>query len=170
MPTHARSELNQEQDHFDLLPFIALMMTVLAILLFITMAMAAINMGVGAAEGWIPAKGADALAKTPILVEWDGDSLTIQRPSGHQKISIGPAPRRWWNNSGDLHNSHLRHFLSELVDKRDTHYVLFAVRPSGFEYFQTLVSAFREENVSVGFEPVHQETRVQLKLDAVAER
>jgi len=48
-----------EQDHFDLLPFIAIMMCLLGALLLVTMSMAAINIGAGAGagEGWVPKYG-----------------------------------------------------------------------------------------------------------------
>ena len=39
-----------EQDHFDLLPFIAIMMCLPGTLLLVTMSMAAINIGAGAGE------------------------------------------------------------------------------------------------------------------------
>ena len=56
MASRMISRQADQDDHFDVLSFIALMMIVLAVLLFITMIMASINIGAGAAEGWIPAK------------------------------------------------------------------------------------------------------------------
>ena len=44
-------------------PFIAIMMCLLGTLLLVTMSMAAINIGAGAGEGWVPAP--DSGAKTP---------------------------------------------------------------------------------------------------------
>jgi hypothetical protein len=41
-----------EQDHFDLLPFIAIMMCLLGTLLLVTITIAVINIGIGAGEGW----------------------------------------------------------------------------------------------------------------------
>ena len=155
-----------EQEHFDLLPFIALMMIVLAVLLFITMTMAALNVGAGAAEGWIPTKTKDAAnSKIPILVEWDGETAIIQRPSGHQKITLGREVRRWWNSDWQFRNTEMRRFWNDMKSQATTHYVLFAVRPSGFENFQTLASEFRSAGVSVGYEPVEQTKRIRLKME-----
>lgn len=153
-----------EQEHFDLLPFIALMMIVLAVLLFITMAMASINVGAGAAEGWIPTKTHEGNSKIPILVEWDGEMVTIQRPSGHKRIVLGKEVRQWWNSDWEFRNDGMHDFWEEVKKQSNTHYVLFAVRPSGFETFQTLAAEFRNAGVSVGYEPVEQNKRIQLKL------
>ena len=152
-------------DHFDLLPFIALMMIVLATLLFITMSMASINIGAGAAEGWIPAKNTDDYTKIPILVEWDGQNITVQNPSGHKRILVGKALRYWWNSDWDFRNPEMREFLEEMIDKKESYYVLFAVRPSGFENFQTLASEFRDKGVDVGYEPIEQSKNVRLKMN-----
>ena len=154
-----------EQEHFDLLPFIAIMMIVLAVLLLITMTMASLNVGAGAAEGWIPTKTQDANNKIPILVEWDGETAIIQKPSGHRRIVLGKEVRRWWNSDWRFRNDEMREFWNEMKSQSDTHYVLFAVRPSGFRNFQALASEFRDAGVNVGYEPVEQSTRIQLKLD-----
>ena len=152
-------------DHFDLLPFIALMMIVLATLLFITIAMTSINVGAGAAEGWVPSATPDGNTKIPILVEWNGERLTIQRRAGHERITLGEESRRWWNSDLDFKSVELRSFLAEMIGNKETHYILFAVRPSGFGNFQTLASEFRNKGVSVGYEPVEQGRVVRLKLD-----
>lgn len=154
-----------DQEQFDLLPFIALMMIVLAVLLFITMAMASVNVGVGAAEGWIPTSTPEANSKVPILVEWDGETAIIQWPAGHQRITLGRDVRRWWNSDWEFRNGEMRSFWNHLKSQTQTHYVLFAVRPSGFDNLQTLASEFRKAGVSVGYEPVEQGKRVQLKLE-----
>ena len=41
---------SQQEDHFDLLPFIAILMCVLGTELLVTMSMAALSLGVGARE------------------------------------------------------------------------------------------------------------------------
>lgn len=151
-------------DHFDPLPFIALMMVVLATLLFITMTMASINLGAGAAEGWIPAEDEDSHKKVPILVEWDGETVGIQLAEDTQRIFIGNKIKQWWNGSRDLKNERLKSFLDDMIVKKGTHYVLFAVRPSGFDNFQVLASAFRQKGVSIGYEPIEQGKTVRLKL------
>ena len=152
------------EDHFDLLPFVALMMIVLAVLLFITMAIAALNMGAGAGEGWIPTSTSNTDNKVPILVEWDGETAIIQKSSGMQRIVLGKEVRKWWNADWKFGNNEMRSFLGEMIARKDSHYVLFAVRPSGFDNFQTLASEFRENGVSIGYEPVEQDRRIQLKI------
>lgn len=59
---------NSSDEHFDLLPFIGLLMCVLGVLLFVTLSVAALALGPNASEGWLPLE-ADNKKKTPILVE-----------------------------------------------------------------------------------------------------
>ncbi len=69
------------RDHFDLLPFIAIMMCLLGCLLLVTISMASINVGVGAGEVWVPAGGEKGPGKTPILLEWDGSHVCLHKPT-----------------------------------------------------------------------------------------
>ena len=85
-----------EQDHFDLLPFIGIMMCLLGTLLLVTMCMAAINVGAGAREGWVPQPDPDA--KIPVLIEWDETNVVWHSESGLQKIEenfIGVCQHQW---------------------------------------------------------------------------
>lgn len=150
--------------HFDLLPFIALMMIVLATLLFINMTLAAINIGAGAAEGWIPTIVPGEEHKEPVLVEWDGETVIIQTAKQPRQIHIGKQLQQWWNSDWTFKNQELGEFLEQMSRTAKTRYVLFAVRPSGFENFQTLAAEFRNKGVSVGYEPVEQDKRIRLKL------
>ncbi|KAA3609115.1 MAG: hypothetical protein DWQ01_09865 [Planctomycetota bacterium] len=161
-------------DQFDLLPFVSLMMVVLATLLFITMAVASVNLGAGAAEGWIPMKDEEATQKTPVLVEWDGDSAIIHRTTGKQAIQLGEDPERWFaqehrpgalSPTWDFRNREMKSCLQELEKQKTSHYVLFAVRPSGFDNFQSLASIFRDRDVGIGYEPLEQGKVVRLRLN-----
>ncbi len=140
------SNQSAEQDHFDLLPFIAIMMCLLGTLLLITMSMAAINVGAGASEGWVPE--ADSGLKIPVLVEWDGVHAIWHSDNGYQQLdanSIAP--------------------LVEYLDThRDSHYALFAVRPSGFANFRRFSAKFENRRLEIGFEPIEQGKAVRLVL------
>lgn len=135
-------------DHFDLLPFISILMCTLGCLLLVTMSMATLNVGPSVGEGWAVIHKTGLLpAKVPILIEWDGKTATVHRDN--QRIEfrggIGLSP-----------------ILDELQIKRNTHYVLFAVRPSGFENLNNIAQQFRERGISIGYEPVAQTRRVRL--------
>lgn len=157
---------SHESDHFDILPFIAFLLIVLATLLFITMSIAALNVGAGAAEGWIPA-ASDKLSKNPVLIEWDGEAVIVQRPTGPERIVLGKDVPHWWNSDWDtdmtFRNLQMRAFLAEMVAKKEIDYVLFAVRPSGFPSFQALAMGFRKHGVSVGYDPIEQGKLVRLR-------
>jgi len=166
MISYKESKPSHGTFHFDMLPFIALMMIVLATLLFITMTMASLNIGIGAAEGWIPSTKQGDNNKIPILVEWDGETAIIQKPTGWKHIDLGKTSRDWWAPPNwEFKNDEMLSFLNEMINKKETHYVLFAVRPSGFDNFSSLVSEFRNNNVNVGYEPIEQGKRIRLKLN-----
>jgi hypothetical protein len=145
---------NSSSEHFDLLPFIGLLMCVLGVLLFVTLSVAALALGPNVKEGWLPLDAQDR-NKIPILLEWDGESAVIH--SGNQLKSI-----QAFLDPGDKNTPELLTFLSEMIAKRKTHYVLFAVRPSGFKNFQLLADKFREKKVDVGYEPIPQDKNVRL--------
>ena len=146
--------MNSSSEHFDVLPFIGLLMCVLGVLLFVTLSVAALALGPNAKEGWLPLDGQDR-KKTPILLEWDGKSAVIH--SGNQLKSV-----EIFLESSDKRTPELLNFLTEMTAKRKTHYVLFAVRPSGFKNFQLLADEFRDKKVDVGYEPIPQDKNVRL--------
>ena len=139
---------SHQADHFDLLPFIAILMCVLATELLVTISMATISLGVGAAEGWIPARDPNHASKTPVLIEWDGKTAIIHRGRLRETIQV-PSPQ-------------LEDFLKEMTSHRETDYALFAVRPAGFESYYGLADEFRQRGISVGFEPVEPGKPVRL--------
>ena len=145
---------NSSDEHFDLLPFIGLLMCVLGVLLFVTLSVAALALGPNASEGWLPLE-AENKKKIPILVEWDGKSAIIHLDKKLKSIQA-------FSDSAGKSTSELSSFVNEMITKRNTHYVLFAVRPSGFKDFQLLADEFREKKVDVGYEPISQDKPVRL--------
>jgi biopolymer transport protein ExbD len=144
---------SHQADHFDLLPFIAILMCVLATELLVTMSMATISLGVGAAEGWIPAKDPNHPSKIPVLIEWDGETALVHRGRLRQTLRV-PSPQ-------------LEDFLKEMAAHRDTDYALFAVRPAGFESYYRFAEEFRKRGIAVGFEPVEPGKSVRLASEGV---
>lgn len=141
-------------EHFDMLPFIGLLMCVLGVLLFVTLSVAALALGPNAKEGWLPLDGQDR-KKIPILVELDGKSAVIHAENRSKLIEQ-------FLDAKDKSTPELSRFLTEMVSRRDTHYVLFAVRPSGFANFQLMADQFRNKQVDVGYEPIAQDKTVRL--------
>ena len=166
-----------EQDHFDLLPFIAIMMCLLGTLLLVTMSMAAINVGAGAGEGWVPEP--DPGSKTPVLIEWDGKYATWHSESGLVRLEenfvdyehIGHA----WYRIDQLgrstrvampQSSPIDPLIDYMETRRMTHYALFAIRPSGFKSFRRFSLRFEDRHIEVGSEPIDQGKAVRLVLPA----
>jgi hypothetical protein len=183
---------NEGRDHFDLLPYIAILMSMLGCLLLVTMSVAALNMGPGAGEGWtpteddgakgkkagsdglVPAVGEEKKAKTPVLVEWDGVTATIHRADARECIVLSETPVMTDKNSffnkplGKIQRpgrADFERFLDEMSKLRETHYALFAVRPSGFDGFWLLRSEFESRGIPIGYEPIHQDKSVRLVLN-----
>jgi biopolymer transport protein ExbD len=129
-----------EGDHFDLLPFINILMCVLSCLFLVTLG----TVSLGQHEGWIV--GPDN-PKRPILVEWTGSAATVD-----SRGALTPLDN----------DQKLEDFMRELEAKRETHYVLIAVRPSGFSTFQQFARRFRQRKIDVGFEPIAENKSVLL--------
>ncbi|WP_295431066.1 hypothetical protein [uncultured Thiodictyon sp.] len=142
-------------DHFDLLPLINILMCTLACLLLVTLSMATLSIGPGAGEGWVPTASRHAGSRIPVLIEWDGTELIahIDKTKLREVLSNvqNPSP----NRGGDS-------ILGFLASRKESHYALFAVRPSGFASFSELAASFRDWGISVGYEPIVQDRPVRL--------
>ena len=129
-------------------------MCVLGVLLFVTLSVAALAIGPNVKEGWLPID-AQQRKKIPILLEWDGQSAVIHAEDQSKLVQS-------FLDSDDKITPELSTFLTEMVTKRKTHYILFAVRPSGFKNFQLVADQFRQKKVDVGYEPIPQDKDVRL--------
>jgi hypothetical protein len=157
------------KDHFDLLPFIAILMCVLGCLLLVTMSIAALSIGPGVGEGWVPTPNPKVAQKIPMLIEWDGSVATIHREGGGKVQVKWSAPYSLTFGglspsipTAEAGSEELQKLLEELSQKKATHYALFAVRPSGFNNFYQFSYQFRSRNIDVGYEPIKQEKAVRL--------
>jgi hypothetical protein len=150
----AAPKYHSSGEHFDMLPFIGLLMCVLGVLLFVTLSVAALAIGPNVKEGWLPIEGPDR-KKVPILVEWDGETAVIHSDN-QSKLNQAFLD----SNAGNT--PAFSNFLTQMIAKRKTHYVLFAIRPSGFKNFQVVADQFREKKVDVGYEPIPQDKNVRL--------
>lgn len=161
------------KDHFDLLPFIAILMCVLGCLLLVTMSIAALSIGPGLGEGWIPGAADRAATKVPVLIEWDGKTATVQRDGTRTELAWAPVERLHATIDGrdvELTTEHAPDparaafdtFVDELARQRDTHYALLAVRPSGFKNYGQFAFEFRRRRITLGSEPIDQQKSVRL--------
>jgi|SRR5687768_15447018 len=141
-------------EHFDMLPFIGLLMCVLGVLLFVTLSIAALAIGPNVREGWLPVNHPDR-KKVPILVEWDGSTAVIHKANKPTSLAV-------FSGANSSPNPDFVTFVNEMVANRNTHYVIFAVRPSGFGSLQALADQFRVKRVDVGYEPIPQDKSVRL--------
>jgi hypothetical protein len=142
-------------DHFDLLPFINILMCTLACLLLVTLSMATLSIGPGAGEGWVPLASKSAGSRAPVLIEWDGTELIAHIGNQKQRQVVSSIKLLSFNpDQNDV--------LGGLVAHKDSRYVLFAVRPTGFPSFSGLAAIFRDSGIAVGYEPIAQDRPVRL--------
>ena len=149
----ARQHQRDGKDHFDLLPFIAILLCVLGSLLLVTISISALSIGPGIGEGWLPTRDSGNADKTPVLIEWDGSTAIIQYE--------GKKLQAKWSGYADK-SAELEQVLDDLSRRSSTHYALFAVRPSGFNNFERFADKFRDRKIDVGYEPIKQEKPVRL--------
>lgn len=176
-------------DHFDLLPFIAVLLCVMGCLLLVTISMSAVSVGVGVGEKWVTASASSdngqsdfprgmipstrpSTQRKPVLIEWNGTKAVVHRKEGKIEVAWS-RPRvihfqgmmlRLADEGGEAANRGLDEVLADLTAKRDSEYALFAIRPSGFSTFQMLADEFREKEIGVGYEPIEQGRAVKLDL------
>ena len=164
---------NPSADHFDLLPFIAIMMCVLGCLLLVTMSVAALSIGPNVGEGWAPTMDCASPGKTPVLIEWDGSNAIFHQDDGGKKqiaVTIDQSDDNLSTQLEKRNRGELKQALDDLAAKTETHYALFAVRPSGFSNFLRFLALFRQRKISVGYEPIKQGKPVRLLLPKCAPR
>jgi len=158
-----------DREHFDMLPFIAILMCTLGSLLYVTLIVASLCIGPGAGEGWIPVYEKGQPRKIPVLIEWDGRTALVHREGRKDRVPWDGAQTVTLPDGAEVlvggevsDASPLGRLLSELVQRKETHYALFAVRPGGFETFNQFSDTFRERGIDVGYEPVEEGRPVRL--------
>lgn len=150
-------------DHFDLLPFIAILMCTLGCLLLVTLSVASISIGATQGEGWIPVYDKHSAAKLkPILVEWDGKDLILHPQDGKPIKTAYAANQVSLASDSKSLSPELKTFIDWMVSHKATNYVLVAVRPSAFGSVYPLLDEFRSKDIGVGYEPVEQHREIHL--------
>lgn len=157
---HRSSQLGQE--HFDLLPFINILMCTLGCLLLIALSMASLSLS-SAGETWNPTNGNGGTDKQAVLLVWDGrtivaqinqDTLCVIWPTDNG-TDASACPRNTKPGTFDQVLDYLR------LNTGD-HYALIAVRPSGFANFVRLRMTLTSARIDIGYEPIDQNKQVRL--------
>jgi len=158
-----------DREHFDMLPFIAILMCTLGSLLYVTLIVASLCIGPGAGEIWVAVHGMNRLQKIPMLIEWDGQAVTVHRDGRKERMAWQGLRKvrlldgsEGYSREGVGNASPLGSVLAQLSQRKATHYALFAVRPSGFASFNLFADEFRERGIDVGYEPIEEGRPVYL--------
>jgi len=157
----ARQETNS--DHFDLLPFIAILMCTLGCLLLVTMSIAAISVGPSKTMGWIPVFDKTSQHPKPVLVEWDGTTVVIHMPDTPLPIKAPFDGEASMKTDTPVIGPELQKFIDWMAaHKNANYYAIIAVRPSGFATFIGLREVFRKNDIHIGYEPAEQSRNITL--------
>jgi len=140
-----------------MLPFIAILLCTLGCLLFVTLAIGALNMS-NSSDVWDPSDITHQ-DKLPVLIEWDGDTAVVQLDTGDVRVKCTFA-----ENGSQGANDGITQLIEMMASRSATRYALFAVRPSGFATFRQILYEFNSRNMSVGYEPEPQAKKVRLSL------
>lgn len=152
-------------EHFDLLPYVAILLCVMGCLLLVTLAYSAISLGTDSPEGWIISNDGQRSMPKPVLIEWDGKLATVHR--GKSKETFQWLDDRSVNADGSPVGrteltTEMKSLLDEFERQKASHYALFAVRPSGFDSYAAFSNSFRRRGIRVGAEPVAQQRAIHL--------
>jgi hypothetical protein len=129
----------------------------------------------------VPSNDRGPLAKTPILLEWDGETLTAHWPEATRararyvrsirlggktyRIKEGADGQASLDEVEEGSDADWDRILERIDGLKRSHYALFAVRPSGFGSFLTMAQQFREREIEIGYEPIDQAKPVRLLRD-----
>jgi hypothetical protein len=164
---------SQNQDHFDLLPFINILMCTLGCLLLVALSMAALSLGSAGEEwGFLASGDAKGRSKAAVLVEWDGALLiahldrdtvcAVLPPPATAAPAATPPATPAATCPANTRKIELAALMQYFTDRRGTNYALIAVRPSGFAKFADLQTAFADNKIEIGYEPIAQNKPVNL--------
>ena len=157
----------QQTDHFDLLPYIAVLMCMLGCLLFITLSLVSLSL-INVGLIFLP----HPAPKTPIKVEWAQQGAVMQ----DLKEPIRWSDQAWLTlESGDTQNltdqdtpPAFQQLLAKCKGKDAGYYPVFAVRPSGFKTFGAIHDLCARDGIQIGYYPAGEKQRVTLVVDAKA--
>lgn len=153
---------NASSDHFDLLPFVAILMGTLGCLLFITLSVVSLSL--------TPAKaGPDRTAqnKKPVLIEWAKPVSTIIENG--RRVAVNWSPSAWealetrasLKSASPEIPTEMKRLLNEIGSQPARRYILFAVRPSGFKAFSAMADLCKQRHIDIGFYPIGENDAVK---------
>jgi len=166
----SRNNATTSSDHFDLLPFVAILMCTLGCLLFITLSVVSLTK-----PGTVIKINRGKQKKQPVLIFWSERVTAIQNGSQEKIIRWDDAT---WHKmeTESLPNAaspaiplELQNTLAEIGRHSDTSFAFFAVRPSGFKSFETMRRLCKQLHLDIGFYPVDETGKVTVMYNSPGE-
>lgn len=155
-----RDRQNTPTDHFDLLPFVAILMCTLGCLLFTTLSIASLN---------LTRPGGGEVFRAPeeaVLIEW-GYRKSAFTKNG-DRVEVGWDASAWEGmETGRVPGTagippELQELLEEISSQPGKRYPFFAVRPSGFKSFAAMRAFCQQLGIRIGYDTVGEDSKVRL--------
>lgn len=159
-------------DHFDLLPFVSILMCTLGCLLFITLSIVSVSLtDIPTILTPVGQK------KSPVLIEWANPVSAIHTDGG-ERIEVRWEPATWkqmetqtpqrdslGNRGETLLPQALQANLDDISKHSDQKYALIAVRPSGLSTFKYLLTICEQGKMERGYYLVREDERVEATIN-----
>jgi hypothetical protein len=150
-----RRGINQSKIEVELFPFLSILACTIGTLILLIIVLAT-QVFSNEREVSIIAKTETGknLAKIPRYIECRGDGVIIY-------------PQKKFVSKYNLYNSNsaFLQLLNQVKVNSKTEYLIIAIRPDGFETFQSIRETIEQQGIDMGYEPIDQD--VKLKLEPV---
>jgi len=149
-------------NEISLFPFFNILVCLLGILIFIMTASVVISIGLKRSvvvkmEGF----GSNSSTKKPHFVEWYGDRVIIHPSKDTLRFNspitlIKDIPK-------SIKNTSLEKLIEKVKTNREKEYIIFLIRPSGFNNFWYIKRYIIDNKIDIGWEPVEQNFQLRIK-------
>lgn len=171
------ARLNSIKDQqISLFPIFNILVCTLGVLIFILVTVVTVSLGVGKTISLVPdMKGTHRHQKKPTYVEWNGTDLIVH-PS-MQKVNIDIDLKKFKTYEEIyayldkiIEGSPMKAVLNNIIEHRDSNYLLVLVRPSGFSNFIILRGYIEDKKIDIGYEPIDQGWNIRIGEDDNAQK
>jgi len=105
----------------------------------------------------------NTINKTPHFVEWYGNQVVIHPSIDTLKFNKTIDSSDDFSNRN--RNSRFNSFIERIRRSRNADYLVFLIRPSGFENFVYLKKYIMDNKIDLGYEAVDQNMEINVKID-----
>lgn len=158
------AKLKPSHNEISLFPVFNILVCLLGILIFIMSASVIISVGLERSVVVnMDSSSKNTIDKTPYFVEWYGNQVVIH-PS-IDTLKFNKKIDSFEDISGQNSNPIFKSFIEKIRQNRNTDYLVFLVRPSGFNNFFYLKKYIIDKKIDLGYEAVDQNMEINVKMN-----